>query len=555
MLSHLTGKSTELLSFNEVSQKLKAGDAVEHGLQEIPLEAIVGSVARYEDFTRDFLPRRDSDKERWARVQTQLNSAGLANMPPILVYQIGQVYFVIDGNHRVSVSRRLGATHIKAYVTQLQTKVNLSAEDQAADLTRKAEYTDFLEHTGLDSSRPQADLTLTIPGKYWILEAQIEAHRYLSSATAANPISFQEAAVYWYDGVYSGVAQIIRDRALLQNFPERTETDLYVWVFEHRAALKQQLEWDMGSNSVLTDLAVQQGRTALIGVKRLGHQALQAVTPDQLASGPETGLWQSEKSAIPHQSRLFFNLLVAITGEEKGWQALEQSLEIARREHGRLRGLHLVAGETQKRGPAAKAIRDEFNRRCQAANISGKLAIETGPAVDKICERAWLADLVVAPLLHPPGAHFRTRLSSEFRTLIQRSARPVLAIPEMPSSFSRALLAYDGSPKAKEALFVATYLLGRWKVPLVVLTASERNSTNSLLEAEVSNYMEERGVQATFIGKKGQAGRVILETAEAFATDLIIMGGYSRSPVKDLVLGSSVDEVLSGSKHPVLICR
>jgi len=100
IMARLTGKSIDLFAYEEVRQKLKAKGSIPRGLQDIPLDAIVGSVGRYGDFTRSFLPRRDSDEQRWARVKAQVTD--MQGLPPIEVYQIGEVYFVRDGNHRVS---------------------------------------------------------------------------------------------------------------------------------------------------------------------------------------------------------------------------------------------------------------------------------------------------------------------------------------------------------------------------------------------------------------------------------------------------------------------
>ena len=557
VVARITGKSTRLLAFDEVSQKLKARGGLDKGVQEIPLEAIVGSCGRYEDFSRTFLPLLESDKDRWARVRLHVTTTGLADVAPILVYQIGQAYFVLDGNHRVSVARKLGATYIRANVTELQARVGLSPADRPEDLILKAEYADFLERTNLDVTRPQADLRVTAPGKYWILEAQIDAHRFLVRDTPQNETSYQEAAKYWYDGVYLGVVQLIRDRGLLQDFPNRTETDFYLWIFEHRSSLKQQLAWDIAAGSVLTDLTVQRRPSRQGITKKFGRRVLDAITPDQLRSGPETGQWRREKSTSPHPGRLFFNVLVTITGDEKGWQAFEQSLEVARRERGRLRALHLVSTPEEKEAAPARDLQAEFNQRCEAANIPGKLTIEVGPVVDKICERAWLADLVVAPILHPPGPQLMTRVSSAFRTLVQRCARPVLAVPDQPSGFKQALLAYDGNPKAREALFVATYLTGQWDVPLTVLiVAEDRKSADvTALETEAKAYLAQYGLAAAFTLKSGPVAEAILETSANYHSDLIIMGGYSHSPLKDLVLGNSVDQLLRQSKQPLLICR
>lgn len=555
VISRITGDSAKLFSFAEVSQKLKSEGGVDKGIQQIPLDSIVGSCGRHEDFNRTFLPLRESDKERWAQVWLHVNKTGLDHITPILVYQLGDVYFVSDGNHRVSVARKLGATHISAHVTALETKVSLSPLDHADDLIIKAEYAAFLEKSRLAESRPQADLRVTVPGKYWIIEAQIEAHCFLVPGKQEEPVSYQEAAIYWYDGVYQSVVQVIRDRDLLQEFPERTETDLYLWIFEHRADLKQNLAWDIAPHELLTNLAGQpQPKTlALKSARKINgkhgnfstfrkHRAL-------------TGQWRRETMLMPEQSRLFFNILVAITGQAEGWQALEQAFEIARREHGKVWGLHLVAHESELDGPGSRMLREEFDQRCRAANIMGSLTIEAGPAVDKICQRAGLADLVVAPLLNPPGSRLLGRISSEFRTLIQRCARPVLAVPENPSYFTRVLLAYDGNAKAREALYVAAYLTGQWHVPLMVLTVAEDGSNEGKLQADAQNYLEKRKVQALFVHKTGVASETILDTAENYAADLIIMGGYGRHKLKNLVLGTSVDQVLRESKQAMLICR
>ena len=105
-LARLQGDSLALLSFYEVAKQLKVTGQVDRGVREIPLDRIVGSVGRYDDFDRSFLPLKDHDAKRWASVR--IAAADPAALPPIEVYQIGTAYFVVDGNHRVSIALRLG---------------------------------------------------------------------------------------------------------------------------------------------------------------------------------------------------------------------------------------------------------------------------------------------------------------------------------------------------------------------------------------------------------------------------------------------------------------
>ena len=168
ILARVTGKSADLLCFDDVRQQLRTtGEEVERGLQEIPLDKIVGSVGRYKDFTRSFMPKRDSDEERWAQVKAA--TLDMTGYPPIEVYQMGDAYFVKDGNHRVSVARQLGTETISAYVTEVKTQLPLGADDDPNEVLCKARYAKFLELTGLSELRPEADLLMTFAGYYPVL--------------------------------------------------------------------------------------------------------------------------------------------------------------------------------------------------------------------------------------------------------------------------------------------------------------------------------------------------------------------------------------------------
>jgi nucleotide-binding universal stress UspA family protein len=553
ILSRLSGKSADLLSFDQVRQQLKIRGSQRRQLKEIPLDAIVGSVGRYEDFTRGFLPKGSVSQDRWVGVQVAVS--GLVGLPPIEVYQIGEAYFVLDGNHRVSVARQLGATYIEAYVTELQTKVPLSPKDQPDDLILKAEYTDFLEHTRLDQLRPQADLSVTAPGQYRVLEEHIELHHYFMGLDQQRDIPYAEAVAHWYDNVYLPVIKVIRDQGVLRDFPDRTEADLYLWASRHRGELIKELGLEIAPTLAAADLADQASPRRRGVVARIGERILEAVTPDELGAGPPPGEWREGRVAARQDERLFPEILVPVSGEESSWQAVAQALEIARREASRLYGLHVVPTEEDIESDRAQAVQAEFRRRCEEAGIPGELVLATGKVPRHICARLRWTDLGVLGLTHPPGPEVLARLGSGFRTIIRRCARPILAVPESASPLNRALLAYDGTPKAEEALFVATYLAGGWQIPLTVLTVSEGNHVTAETLAHAEAYLTAHGVKATLVQEEGPVAPAILMAAEEQQGDLIIMGGYGRSPMMEVVLGSVVDEVLRSARRPVLLCR
>lgn len=553
VMALLTGRSVDLLSYDQVREKLKVRGGRDVGLKDIPLDAIVGSVGRYSDFTRSFLPRQDSDEQRWARVQLAVTD--FEGVPPIEVYQIGDAYFVQDGNHRVSVARQFGATHIQAYVTEIQTRIPLAPEIQPDELIVKAEYADFLEQTSLDEARPAAELSLTAPGQYRKLVEQIEVHRYFMGLNEQREIPYTEAVGHWYDEVYLPVVQAIREQGILRDFPGRTGADLYLWLAEHRAELQDSLGWYIEPADAAADLATRFSTRPHRVAARVGGRIRDAITPGGLEAGPSPGAWREERVEPRRDDRLFVEILVPVGHEAGAWHGLDQALEIARREGARLRGLHVVHSAEEVQNQGTRAIQVEFDRRCEGAGVPGNLAVQVGKVARAICQRARWTDLVIVSLAHPPAPQAMARLSSGFRTVIQSCPRPVLAVPGSPVPLTRALLAYDGSPKAEEALFVAAYVASQWQVSLVVATVLGDSAVPPDVIAQAQAYLESRAVQAAYVQAQGPVASAILQTAEDHECDLLLMGGYGYTPVMEIVLGSTVDQVLRESRQPVLICR
>ena len=548
----LTGKSADLLSYEEVREKVRAVETNKRELKMIPLDAIVGSVGRYKDFTRHFFPLVDGDEYRWARVRTLTES--LEGLPPIEAYQMGEVYFVRDGNHRVSVARDLQVSHIEAYVTRVETAVPLEPDIQPDDLIIKERYAHFLARTHLDKTYPDLDLSMSVAGNYRVLEEQIGVHQHWVQEHKGEKISFSEAAARWYKWIYWPVIGMIRERGLMRDFPNRTETDLYVWIDKHRHELAETLGWSVDAETAVTNLVAAHSHQPQHVIGRISTKLQHTLTPDALEAGPPPGAWR-ESLQIDHQENLLFpRILVAVNGKEDGWLALEQALQVARLEGSRLFGLHIVNKKEGRKSKHAKSVQAEFERRCAAADVPGEISIEKGKVTHTITNRARWTDLVVVSLAHPPGTQPVERLSSQFRQLLQRCPRPVLAVPRTAATFNKMLLAYDGSPKANEALFVAAHLARQWNMSLIVVTILDKQVTVGTA-VKARSYLAEHNIQAVYLTQSGDPAQIILKTAKAEEISLIIMGGYGQNPLVEVVVGSVVDEVLRTRNRPVLICR
>lgn len=241
----------ELLALEEVRNRLQIRGQRHLGHMTVPLDKIIGSEGRYGDFDRHFLPRSDHVRERWMNVD-RANQLYI-DLPPVDLYKIGDVYFVRDGNHRVSVARQQGQKEIDAIVDELFTDVPVDATLTADELLIKEEYADFLEWTQLHVLRPQQRIEFTEQGGYLELIRHINGHRYFMGEERKQTISNDEAVADWYDNVYMPVVTCMRTHDTLRHFPGRTEADLYRWVMEHRWYMLQ----ESGGTDPGPDAAIQ----------------------------------------------------------------------------------------------------------------------------------------------------------------------------------------------------------------------------------------------------------------------------------------------------------
>ena len=552
IIAGLTGKPLNLLVFEDVREKLKVLEGSGRELKNIPIHAIIGSVGRYNDFDRQFLPLRDEDRERWARVKLVMED--LRGLPPIEVYQVGEAYFVVDGNHRVSIARRLGAAEIEAYVRAVQTRVPLPANAQQEDLIILSEFADFLELTRLDEHRPDREIRLTEAGQYKFLLQQIEVQQFIMELQAGEEIDYGEAVCQWFDNIYLPIVEIICAQNLLKNFPNRTEADLFVWVLNHQSLLSKQTGWRVRTDVALRDLTEKVPAGSLPARIR---NAVLATIPLLNAPSPAVGQWRIEHQFRP--GRMFEEILVPLmspSGENPSWAALTCALQIAQHEQAQVYGLYL----SPKKHPdeAQRNLQNHFNALCQQTSITGNLIFEHGKANVILPQRSRWVDLIILQLHQDsPAQPGKNPISSTLRTLLQKASPPILIIPNAFTFPKRALLAYDCSKKAQEALYLAAYLSSFWGIELVVYSVLPLDTPdthpNSLHEAK--KYLETYLIDATFCHTRGQVSDAILQAAREFNCDMILMGGYGQVPLFGGFHKRTVDDILSKTSLPVWICQ
>lgn len=240
MQHFLTPDKRRLLSFHDVKQILKPRNEVYVGMQTVPIDKIVGSEGRYQDFDNHFLPRASNLRQRWERV----DEAHLTDtvLPPIQLYELGGLYFVRDGNHRVSVAKAQGVDFIDAEVISLKSEIILKK-----DITRESILTEvikfekrvFYTETGFGDITDYWNLDFTTAGQYDVIYNHILVHKYYINESRTDEIPFAEAVLSWYQNVYLPVMHVIKKHRMLKRFRSRTASDLYVWIIKQWDDLKQ----------------------------------------------------------------------------------------------------------------------------------------------------------------------------------------------------------------------------------------------------------------------------------------------------------------------------
>jgi hypothetical protein len=273
ILNLLNPSERELLSLREVRETLRPKSESYRGLQVVDIDRIVGSEGRYADFNKQFLPKHEHLRNRWTRVDEA--HIQMVNLPAIRLYEIGGVYFVRDGNHRVSVARSQGVAKIDAEVVSLDSEIKLNPDLTRENLKQAVieyEQKQFYKKTRFDKIFPEYDLIFTATGRYDELLQHISGHKYYINQNYQEEIPFEAAMRSWYHNVFTPIIETIREQKILGRFPGRTEADLYVWLVKHWDELKRKYGEEFSLEQAASDLSERFGQSVLQRVRAFFKQ-------------------------------------------------------------------------------------------------------------------------------------------------------------------------------------------------------------------------------------------------------------------------------------------
>lgn len=253
LLSRFKDSPATLLSLDDIRKRFHLHKEHYHGLQTVEIDKISGSEGRYSEFDRHFLPMSAKSRQKWIAINSAVRDN--INLPPVQLYKVDDVYFVRDGNHRISVAKALGQKYIEAEVTEIETPVKVRKGMDRKKILLKQEYTNFLEVTGLKGHVGKEDeIELTELGGYDIILEHIRMQKYILEKDLGKKVPYREAARSWYDDLFKQFVHVNFIYDITAYFPGRTAGDIYIWILNNKKFLVEEFGVPMDIQSAVKAL-------------------------------------------------------------------------------------------------------------------------------------------------------------------------------------------------------------------------------------------------------------------------------------------------------------
>jgi hypothetical protein len=224
-----------LLPLAEVTGRLQFRGQHYIGVRPIRVDRIIGSLDRSADFDRLFRPRHLTLRTRLRALRQAFPDGAF---PPITVHEVGGLYFVVDGHHRVALAHQLGMEYVDADVTAIQISHRLIPDADVSQLIHTEQHRIFKERSKLLVRHPEAKIELSRPTGYRQLLGAVEAHAYQLSLRVGQLVGVPDATAHWYQTEYLPAVAALHDAGLADAYRQQTKADIYLWVQNKRRELQ-----------------------------------------------------------------------------------------------------------------------------------------------------------------------------------------------------------------------------------------------------------------------------------------------------------------------------
>ena len=221
-----------LESFKSIQKQEQAYNSSVLGIRDVRVDQIEGSVEKYKDFDKNFVPKNEVIKERWTKIYVACMKE--ESLPPVILYKIKDTYYVYDGNHRVSVAKFLNFPTIEAEVTEF-----LPSGENTEDLVYRERFI-FEKETDIQ------DIIFTEHGKYERLDTEIKSYKEFLEGKKNLKCTYKEAARYWYRDIFKSIAGILESNSMTEYYEGFNINDLFIFVLDHKYFISREKQGDQG---------------------------------------------------------------------------------------------------------------------------------------------------------------------------------------------------------------------------------------------------------------------------------------------------------------------
>ncbi len=232
-------RSGELKNFLEAQKENGAYTGSYTGIKDVPIEKIRGSVQKYMDFDKNFVPKNEVIEDRWCRVY--MGFCDGVSIPPVQLYKIKDDYFVYDGNHRVSVANFLNFKNIEAEVTEF-----VPSFDTKENVIYRERFM-FEKITGLEN------ISFTEVNQYNRIIKEIEDYVIYLKEKEEKDVNILDGAAIWYEKIYIPSIKIFEENHIIENFDGRTLSDLFIYFLDHKYFESERKGHDVGFSYAIID--------------------------------------------------------------------------------------------------------------------------------------------------------------------------------------------------------------------------------------------------------------------------------------------------------------
>lgn len=192
----------------------------------------------------------------------------------------------------------------------------------------------------------------------------------------------------------------------------------------------------------------------------------------------------------------------------------------------------------------------------KAQAVDYVLEKESGNPVDVICEKAKLADMVVLGARGEFAKWSDKMLGATLEAITRLSIKPVFISPKEFRDIKKIMIAYDGSENSSRALTLAAFFASRLDLPLLLFNVNESIDSGRKILQEAKEYLAP--YQISEVEEKISAGEPtaqIVDVSKNEQIDLIIMGSYGHSRIREAILGSTTVQTMRQVTTPILMAR